>query len=149
MEPLGQDVPSPRAQARVSKQLALLRIQEDRQLIYREGDESTAVLRYLQRCVAARPQLLRQHIRRIYLAMQCRDTCQLCGAVADLMLVLRHRGRELQSRIIEQVAPLLQSDQHERLRGALVSADLRQLASLPLEESVLGNSGLGLRASTQ
>ncbi|NVK44581.1 MAG: hypothetical protein HWE39_25405 [Oceanospirillaceae bacterium] len=145
MEPFGQDDTNPRAQARIRKQLALLNTQEDRRLLYRSGDESTAVLRYLQRSVAARPQALRQHIRRIYLAVQCQDSPQLCGAVTDLMLVLKTRGTTLQRRIIDQIEPLLQPEQHERFRTALDRRDPQALAQLPIDESVLCNSGYFLR----
>ncbi len=138
----------PDIETRVTKLLALLRTQEDSHLIY-DGAESLLVLRYLQRRVAARPIQLRNHIRRIYLSIQCRDRKQLYGALIDLLVVLKGRGQVLLKRILEQSRPLLNADDFQLMIKIGESGDLRLLNSLPDSESVMINGLLPLVARTR
>jgi hypothetical protein len=125
----------------VRRQLELFRIQEDPHLIYR-GDEHLIVLRYLQRRVAARPSQLRNHIRRVYLAIQTRESAHLTGALVDLMLVLKGRGRYLLNRMLEQSGPLLRKDHLKLFETALLCGDLAPLRKVEQGESILSNGGL-------
>lgn len=121
---------------RAQQQLALLNAQEDHRLIY-HGTEPHTVLRYLQRCVASAPQILRVHVRRVYLAIQCGDRNHLVGALVDLILVLNGRGRVLLDRILGQSEPLLTAEALAQLREIGISGDRRVLRKVPLSDSML------------
>lgn len=125
----------------IKRQLELFRIQEDSHLIYR-GDEQLIVLRYLQRRVAARPSQLRNHIRRVYLAIQTCEPDHLTGALVDLMLVLKGRGRYLLNRMLKQSGPLLKKEHLKLFETAILCGDLRPLRKIDQGESILSNGGL-------
>ncbi|MBS98534.1 MAG: hypothetical protein CMI01_07640 [Oceanospirillaceae bacterium] len=135
-------------QYQVNRQLELFRIQEDPHLIYR-GGEPVIVLRYLQRRVAARPKQLRNHIRRVYLSIQSREAGHLTGALVDLMLVLRGKGRHLIKRMLEQSEPLLTPTTLDLMRQASETGDPEPLRALSQGESVLGNGGVPAVAPLQ
>lgn len=120
------------------RHLILLRAQEDRHLVYR-GEASRTVLHYFERCIAARPTYLRNHIRRTYLAIGCADAELLWGALVDLALVLRGRGRQLLMRLLDQATPLLQVSQLQLYRQACVTGDMERLSALPIGRSVLSS----------
>lgn len=135
--PTGSDA----LQFQLKRQLELFRIQEDSHLIYR-GEENLIVLRYLQRRVAARPKQLRNHIRRVYLAIKSRESEHLAGALVDLILVLHGRGRYLVNRMLEQSKPLLNPSHLSLMRQVCESGDDGRLCSLSQGESVLSNGGM-------
>lgn len=135
--PTGSDV----MQVQLDRQLELFRIQEDSHLIYR-GDENMIVLRYLQRRVAARPKQLRNHIRRVYLAIKSREPEHLTGALVDLILVLHGRGRYLINRMLDQSKPLLNPSHLSLMRQVCESGDIARLRALSQGESVLSNGGM-------
>ncbi|KEA63845.1 hypothetical protein ADIMK_1972 [Marinobacterium lacunae] len=130
-------------QFQINRQLELFRIQEDSHLIYR-GDQNVIVLRYLQRRVAARPKQLRNHIRRVYLAIKSRDSEHLTGALIDLILVLHGRGRYLINRMLDQSKPLLQPAHLRLMRQVTDSGNIERLRTLSQGESVLSNGGMPL-----
>lgn len=131
----------PRACYQIRRQLELFRIQEDSHLIY-HGKEHVIVLRYLQRRVAARPAQLRNHIRRVYLAIQVAEAEHLTGALIDLMLVLKGRGRYLLNRMLKQSRPLLKKEHLKLFETAVLCGDLRPLRKIGQGESILSNGGL-------
>src|SRR5690554_689023 len=135
---VAQDERVVKADLQLSKLQIMFNLQADKRLIY-VGAQPTVALRYLTRLVAARPRVLRNHIRRIYLAIQCADNDQLTGALIDLLLVLRGRGQFLVNRLIQQSGPLLQSDYRIAMNKAVDTRDLSRLAELPLEYAVLSN----------
>ncbi|GAA0684251.1 hypothetical protein GCM10009104_06960 [Marinobacterium maritimum] len=135
---IAQDERMVKADLQLSKLQIMFNLQADKRLIY-VGAQPTVALRYLTRLVAARPRILRNHIRRIYLAIQCADNEQLTGALIDLLLVLRGRGQFLVNRLIQQSGPLLQSDCRIAMNKAVDTRDLSRLAELPLEHAVLSN----------
>jgi|GEM_PF-1312922 len=116
----------------------MFNLHADKRLIY-VGVQPTVALRYLTRLVAARPRILRNHIRRIYLAIQCADSERVTGALIDLLLVLRGRGQFLVNRLIQQAGPLLQADHRIAMNKAVDTRDLVRLVDLPLEYAVLSN----------
>ncbi len=135
---VAQDERMVKADLQLSKLQIIFNLQADKRLIY-VGAQPTVALRYLTRLVAARPRVLRNHIRRIYLAIQCADNEQLTGALIDLLLVLRGRGQFLVNRLIQQSGPLLQSEHRIAMNKAVDTRDLSRLAELPLEHAVLSN----------
>ncbi|GAA0794390.1 hypothetical protein [Marinobacterium sediminicola] len=135
---VAQDGRMVKADLQLSKLQIMFNLQADKRLIY-VGAQPTVALRYLTRLVAARPRILRNHIRRVYLAIQCADNEQLTGALIDLLLVLRGRGQFLVNRLIQQSGPLLQSDYRIIMNKAVDTRDLSRLAELPLEHAVLSN----------
>lgn len=135
---VAQDERSLKADLQLSKLQIQFNLQVDKRLIY-VGTQPTVALRYLTRLVAARPRILRNHIRRIYLAIQCADSERLTGALIDLLLVLRGRGQFLVNRLIQQSGPLLQGDHRIAMNKAVDTRDLSRLAELPLEHAVLSN----------
>ena len=126
------------ADLQLSKLQIMFNLQVDKRLIY-AGTQPTVALRYLTRLVAARPRTLRNHIRRIYLAIQCADSDSVTGALIDLLLVLRGRGQFLVNRLIQQAGPLLKSECRIAMNKAVDTRDLSRLAELPLEHAVLSN----------
>lgn len=126
------------ADLQLKKLQVMFNLQVDKRLIY-AGAQPTVALRYLTRLVAARPRILRNHIRRIYLAIQCADADQVTGALIDLLLVLRGRGQFLVNRLIQQSGPLLKSEYRITMNKAVDTRDLSRLAELPLEFTVLSN----------
>ncbi|MBA4501878.1 hypothetical protein [Marinobacterium marinum] len=135
---VAQDERMIKADLQLSKLQIMFNLQADKRLIY-IGVQPTVALRYLTRLVAARPRILRNHIRRIYLAIQCADNEQLTGALIDLLLVLRGRGQFLVNRLIQQSGPLLHSDHRIAMNKAVDTRDLSRLVDLPLEHAVLSN----------
>ncbi|WP_146071850.1 hypothetical protein [Marinobacterium lutimaris] len=128
-------------QYQIVRQLELFRIQEDPHLIYR-GQEHLIVLRYLQRRVAARPIQLRNHIRRVYLAIQSREVAHLTGALVDLMLILKGKGRYLVERMLDQSRPLLKPEYHQLMKKVCDTGQTDRLRAIPVGESVLSNGGM-------
>ncbi|WP_217333325.1 hypothetical protein [Marinobacterium weihaiense] len=135
---IAQDERSLKADLQLCKLQIMFNLQADKRLIY-VGTQPTVALRYLTRLVAARPRILRNHIRRIYLAIQCADSDMVTGALIDLLLVLRGRGQFLVNRLIQQSGPLLKSDYRIAMNKAVDTRDLTRLADLPLEYAVLSN----------
>lgn len=133
-----QDERSVKVDLQLCKLQIMFNLQADKRLIY-VGTQPTVALRYLTRLVAARPRILRNHIRRVYLAIQCADSDLLTGALIDLLLVLRGRGQFLVNRLIQQSGPLLQSDHRIIMNKAVDTRDLSRLAVLSLEHAVLSN----------
>lgn len=132
----------------IVRQLELFRIQEDPHLIYR-GQENVIVLRYLQRRVAARPIQLRNHIRRVYLAIQSREVAHLTGALIDLLIILKGKGRYLVERMLEQSRPLLKPEHHQLMRKVCDTGNTDKLRAIPQGESVLSNGGMPSAANVQ
>jgi hypothetical protein len=135
---VAQDERQANADLQLSKLQIMFNLQVDKRLIY-AGTQPTVALRYLTRLVAARPRALRNHIRRIYLAIQVADSDQVTGALIDLLLVLRGRGQFLANRLIQQAGPLLKSEHRIAMNKAVDTRDLSRLAELPLEYAVLSN----------
>lgn len=135
---VAQDERPVKSDLQLRKLQVVFSLQADKRLIY-VGTHPTVALRYLTRLVAARPRILRNHIRRIYLAIQCADADQVTGALIDLLLVLRGRGQFLANRLIQQSGPLLKSEYRIAMNKSVDTRDPSRLAELPLEFSVLSN----------
>lgn len=83
--------------------------QDSNSLIYR-GAFPALQLKIACRQVAAKPLELKMHVRRVYLAIRCRNSAQVYGALIDLLIVLRFSKSALFQRLVEQAAPLLGDD---------------------------------------
>ncbi|MBP0049048.1 hypothetical protein H9C73_09875 [Marinobacterium sp. AK62] len=135
---MAQDERPSQSDLELCKLQIMFSLQADKRLIY-VGVQPTVALRYLTRLVAARPRVLRNHIRRIYLAIQCADSERVTGALIDLLLVLRGRGQFLVNRLIQQAGPLLQSEHRIAMNKAVDTRELNLLSDLPLDYAVLSN----------
>ncbi|WP_010322965.1 hypothetical protein [Marinobacterium stanieri] len=135
---VAQDERPSRSDLELCKLQIMFSLQADKRLIY-VGVQPTVALRYLTRLVAARPRVLRNHIRRVYLSIQCADSERVTGALIDLLLVLRGRGQFLVNRLIQQSGPLLLSEHRITMNKAVDTRELDLLSSLPLDNSVLSN----------
>jgi hypothetical protein len=135
---VSQDEHPVEADLQLSKLQVMFNLQDDTRLIY-VGAQPTLALHYLTRLVAARPRLLRSHIRRIYLAIQCADSDRVTGALIDLLLVLRGKGQHLINRLIQQSGPLLEPEYRIAMNKAVDTRDLSRLIEFPLEHAVLSN----------
>lgn len=118
-------------------------LQKSRSLICENADVDLG-LNYTSRYVSAAPKHLRTHIRRIYFAIRRGDCPRLVGAIIDLFLVLRGRGRSLVNRIIDQAEPLLDKKTLSDLRKFADTSDFRFITHLPLQYSVLVNGSLSI-----
>ncbi|KDE38614.1 hypothetical protein ADINL_3069 [Nitrincola lacisaponensis] len=118
-------------------------LQKSRSLICEHADTDLG-LNYSSRYISAVPKHLRTHIRRIYFAIRKGDSPRLVGALIDLFLVLRGKGKALVNRVIDQAEPLLDKQTLSALRKFADTSDFRFIRSLPLEYSVLVNGSLSV-----
>ncbi len=100
-------------------------------------------LYHITRMVASAPNCLQLHVRRIFLAIRCRNRAAAIGALIDLNLVLQGRGWGLFERLVKQVIRLLGGNLKNTLERTLLSGDSRRVLSLPLDHSVLANGRSG------
>ncbi len=118
-------------------------LQNSRSLICENADIDLG-LNYTSRYVSAVPKHLRSHIRRIYFAIRRGEKSRLVGAIIDLFLVLRGRGKGLVNRIIDQAEPVLDKKMLSDLRKFADTSDFRFITNLPLHYSVLVNGSLSV-----
>lgn len=74
---------------------------------------------YLSYQIRLAPNALVQHVRRIFLCLQCHDTTRLPIALIDLFLVLQQHGSGLKNRLLTLCRPHLNST-HENLLQRLM-----------------------------
>lgn len=118
-------------------------LQKSRSLICEHADSELGLC-YSSRYISAVPKHLRTHIRRIYFAIRKGDSGRLTGALIDLFLVLRGKGRALVNRVIDQAEPLLDKSTLSALRKFADTSDFRFIRNLPLQYSVLVNGSLSI-----
>jgi hypothetical protein len=118
-------------------------LQKSRSLICENADVELG-LNYTSRSVSAVPKQLRTHIRRIYFAIRRGDKTRLTGAIVDLFLVLKGKGKALVNRVIDQAEPLLDKKTLSDLRKFADTSDFRFITHLPLQYSVLVNGSLSV-----
>lgn len=111
-------------------------------LIY-DGDLAERNLYHVTRLVASSPNCLSAHVRRIFLAMHCRDVPAIQGALVDLFLVLKGRGRMLFSRLLDLATLPFSQDIRGAVQQAFSSGDVQQVMKLPCGQSVLANGRSG------
>lgn len=68
---------------------------------------------------ASDPENLLNHVQRIMHHIQLKNTDGAYGALLDLFIVLKHRGRPLKERMLQYTTPLLQQQQYARLQRLL------------------------------
>ncbi|PIE23801.1 MAG: hypothetical protein CSA60_04015 [Neptuniibacter caesariensis] len=112
--------------------------QHPRYLIYR-GQQGRRILYHFTRMVAAEPDELRLHTKRIYLSIACYDSDALEGAFADFLLVLGSKGPKLRKRLFEQARPVMKPKVRNIIEHAIEEDDLSVLSQLSTEHSVLIN----------
>ncbi|WP_286238652.1 hypothetical protein [Neptuniibacter halophilus] len=112
--------------------------QHPRYLIYR-GHQGRRILYHFTRMVAAEPDELRLHTKRIYLSIACYDSDALEGAFADFLMVLGNKGPKLRQRLFEQAKPVLKPEARDVIQKAIEEDDLGALSVLSAEHSVLIN----------
>ncbi|MCD8513353.1 MAG: hypothetical protein LRY63_08430 [Nitrincola sp.] len=118
-------------------------LQKSRSLICENADIDLG-LNYTSRYVSAVPKHLRTHIRRIYFAIRRGEKERLIGAIIDLFLVLKGKGKALVNRIIDQAEPILDKKSLSDLRKFADTSDFRFITNLPLQHSVLVNGSLSI-----
>ncbi|WP_415891345.1 hypothetical protein ACMXYV_08520 [Neptuniibacter sp. SY11_33] len=112
--------------------------QHPRYLIYR-GHQGRRILYHFTRMVAAEPDELRLHTKRIYLSIACYDSDALEGAFADFLLVLGKKGPKLRQRLFEQARKVMKPKVRNVIQRAIEEDDLSALSELSTEHSVLIN----------
>lgn len=112
--------------------------QHPRYLIYR-GQQGRRILYHFTRMVAAEPDELRLHTKRIYLSIACYDSDALEGAFADFLLVLGDKGPKLRKRLFEQARSVMKPKVRNIIERAIEEDDLNALSQLSTEHSVLIN----------
>lgn len=112
--------------------------QHPRYLIYR-GKQGKRILYHFTRMVAAQPDQLKLHTKRIYLSIACYDSEALEGAFIDFLLVLGAKGETLRKRLFEQAKSVLNPAVREVIQGVVDTGDLSALKTLSTRYSVLIN----------
>lgn len=112
--------------------------QHPRYLIYR-GQQGKRILYHFTRMVAAEPDSLRLHVKRIYLAIACYDADALEGAFIDLLQVMGERGPTLRRRLFKQASPVLKPKVRNVIESAIEENDLKLLRRLSQKHSALFN----------
>ncbi|MGI1671427.1 MAG: hypothetical protein K6L74_14030 [Neptuniibacter sp.] len=112
--------------------------QHPRYLIYR-GKQGKRILYHFTRMVAAHPDELKLHTKRIYLSIACYDCEALEGAFVDFLLVLGNNGLTLRKRLLAQASSVLKPEVKKIIQDVIESGDLDQLKQLSTKYSVLIN----------
>ncbi len=112
--------------------------QHPRYLIYR-GKQGKRILYHFTRMVAAEPDELRLHTKRIYLSIACFDSEALEGAFTDFLLVLGKKGPLLRKRLFEQARSVMKPEVRNIIERAIEEDDLTALNKLSTKHSVLMN----------
>lgn len=107
-------------------------------LIYK-GHQGKRILYHFTRMVAAEPDSLRLHTKRIYLSIACYDRDALEGAFADFLLVLGKKGPTLRKRLFEQAKSVMTPQVRNIIQRAIEDDDVGVLSSLSTKHSVLIN----------
>ena len=110
--------------------------QHPRYLIYK-GHQGKRILYHFTRMVAAEPDKLRLHTKRIYLSIACYDSDALEGAFADFLLVLGEKGFTLRKRLFDQAKSVMKPDVRNIIQCAIDENDLTGLSKLSSKYSVL------------
>ena len=100
-------------------------------------------LYHTTRIVAATPNCLSSHVRRIFLSIECNDRPALIGALVDLFLVLKGRGRVLFERLLQQSSAVLGRRLMGTMKRTFLGDDVQRVMRLPLDHSVLVNGRTG------
>jgi hypothetical protein len=112
--------------------------QHPRYLIYR-GKQGKRILYHFTRMVAANPDELKLHTKRIYLSIACYDSEALEGAFVDFLLVLGNNGLTLRKRLFAQASSVLKPEVKKIIQGVIEGGELSQLKQLSTTYSVLIN----------
>ena len=112
--------------------------QHPRYLIYR-GTQGKRILYHFTRMVAANPDELKLHTKRIYLSIACYDSEALEGAFVDFLLVLGNNGLTLRKRLFAQASSVLKPEVKKIIQNVIEGGDLSQLKQLSTKYSVLIN----------
>ncbi|MGH1432020.1 MAG: hypothetical protein ACRBB4_12990 [Neptuniibacter sp.] len=112
--------------------------QHPRYLIYR-GKQGKRILYHFTRMVAAHPDELKLHTKRIYLSIACYDSEALEGAFVDFLLVLGNNGLTLRKRLFAQASSVLKPEVKKIIQNVIEGGDLSQLKQLSTKYSVLIN----------
>lgn len=112
--------------------------QHPRYLIYR-GKQGKRILYHFTRMVAAQPDELKLHTKRIYLSIACYDSEALEGAFTDFLLVLGDKGETLRKRLFKQAQSVLKPEVREIIQNVVETGDLEALKQLSIKYSVLMN----------
>lgn len=112
--------------------------QHSKYLIYK-GHQGKRILYHFTRMVAADPDSLRLHTKRIYLSIACFHRDSLEGAFADFLLVLGNRGPKLRQRLFEQARAVMKPKVRNIIQRAIEEDDLSELSKLSTKHSVLIN----------
>ncbi|RVU31051.1 hypothetical protein [Neptunomonas marina] len=107
-------------------------------LIYK-GSLPTLSHRQYVRKVSREPLNLTAHVRRFYLAMVCGDKDNTVGALIDLVIILRYRGRALVERLISEAEQLIGPETTEQLKEIAQAKSVNRVLSLDVSRSVLVN----------
>ena len=110
--------------------------QHPRYLIYK-GKQGKRILYHFTRMVAAQPDSLKLHTKRIYLSIACYDSDALEGAFADFLLVLGKKGPSLRRRLFEQARAVMKPKVRNIIERAIEEDDLSALQQLSKKYSVL------------
>lgn len=111
-------------------------------LIY-DGDLAERNLYHVTRFVASSPNCLSAHVRRIFLAMRCHNVPAIQGALVDLFLVLKGRGKILFGRLLKLAVLPFSQEIRGSIQQAFASGDVKQVMKLPCGQSVLANGRSG------
>lgn len=111
---------------------------EQKKLIY-TGTLPEMNLQLAIRRVANNPVKLRVHVKRFYLAILCRSEKKLLGALIDLLIALRSRGKPLSLRLIEEAGIILGASLCEQLKKIVEDQSLKGILELDFSGSVLMN----------
>ncbi|MGH1460658.1 MAG: hypothetical protein ACRBB6_01355 [Neptuniibacter sp.] len=112
--------------------------QHPRYLIYR-GKQGKRILYHFTRMVAAQPDELKLHTKRIYLSIACYDSDALEGAFADFLQVLGDKGMTLKKRLFDQASTVMKPDVKKVIQNVIETGDLSGLSKLSTKYSVLIN----------
>ncbi len=112
--------------------------QHPRYLIYR-GKQGKRILYHFTRMVAAHPDELKLHTKRIYLSIACYDSDAVEGAFVDFLLVLGNNGLTLRKRLFAQASSVMKPEVRDIIQDVIESGDLNKLKQLSTKYSVLIN----------
>jgi len=112
--------------------------QHPRYRIYR-GKQGKRILYHFTRMVAAHPDELKLHTKRLYLSVACYDSDAVEGAFVDFLLVLGNNGLTLRKRLFDQTCSVMKPEAREVIQKVIESGDLSLLKQLSAKYSVLIN----------
>lgn len=112
-------------------------------LIY-QGAQGRRNLNHYIRLVAGRPRILRNHVKRIYLATALNDRAELAAAMVDFFWVVKSKAPVLRKRLLEQLSPILPEDVKSLLLDALQTGEVKGLQNYRSDKTVIVNGRFSL-----